>query len=169
MPRYLYRRATAADFPAILTLNAESVRYLSPLDTERLTWLDSLAASHQVAVSRDDGTIAAFLLALRAGTAYDSPNYRWFAARYPRFTYVDRIVVAASARRDGLAGRLYDELIKLAVAAGDPLLACEIDDEPPNPASQRFHARYGFREVGQQWLNGGTKRVSLQIRLLDGA
>jgi predicted GNAT superfamily acetyltransferase len=47
------------------------------------------------------------------------------------------------------------------------LVTCEYDVEPPNPASERFHARFGFREVGRQRLDGG-KLVSLQAAQVIG-
>jgi predicted GNAT superfamily acetyltransferase len=31
-----------------------------------------------------------------------------------------------------------------------PLLTCEVNLNPPNPGSIRFHHRIGFHEVGQQ-------------------
>jgi len=43
-----------------------------------------------------------------------------------------------------------------------PLITCEFDIEPPNPASERFHAKLGFREIGRQQLDSGRKTVSLQ-------
>ena len=88
--------------------------------------------------------------------------FRWFARRYPRFLYVDRIVVAGSTQARGAGSRLYRELHALAVHDAVPLITCEFDIEPPNPASERFHARLGFREVGRQLLHGGRKTVSLQ-------
>ncbi len=123
------RNPTPADFPAILQLNAESEHFLSPLTLPRLAELHAQAAYHRVVVA--DGELAAFLLALREGVTYDSPNYRWFA-RYPTFIYVDRVVVS------------------------------EFDIDPPNEISRKFHARFGFREVGTHWLAGNMKRVSLQ-------
>jgi predicted GNAT superfamily acetyltransferase len=33
--------------------------------------------------------------------------------------------------------------------------------------SAAFHARFGFREVGTQWVRGGVKRVSLQEAALE--
>lgn len=119
----------------------------------------------QVALHRvieHDGRIEAFLLALREGADYDSPNYRWFAQRHARFLYVNRIVVAADTQAPGAGSRLYREVYALASRDGVPLIACEFDIEPPNPASERFHARLGFREVGRQQLDGGSKTVSLQ-------
>jgi predicted GNAT superfamily acetyltransferase len=148
------------DATAVLALNAESVAVLSPLDALQLRALAAQAACFRVA--ERDGAIVAFLLALREGSAYASPNYRWFAARYPRFLYVDRVVVGAAARGDGLGAALYTDLFAFARAAGLDTLACEFDIEPPNEASRVFHARFGFAEVGRQRLPGG-KQVSLQV------
>ncbi|SBT09284.1 Putative acetyltransferase, GNAT superfamily (fragment) [Candidatus Accumulibacter aalborgensis] len=71
------------DFSQILALNEESARFLSPLSAERLALLHDEAAYHRVLEL--DGRVTAFLMALREGGAYDSPNYRWFVARYARF------------------------------------------------------------------------------------
>jgi hypothetical protein len=158
----MIRDATPDDFPAVLALNAEAVRYLSPLSEARLTHLHRQSACHRVVVL--DGRVAAFLLALREGADYDSVNYLWFAERYPRFLYVDRVVVHADLRGQGLGCALYDDLISLAARARVPHITCEFDLEPPNPASHAFHRRYGFREVGRQLVAGGTKEVSLQLR-----
>lgn len=122
--------------------------------------LDGQAALHRVV--EDEGFVTAFLLALREGAAYDSVNYRWFAERYPRFLYVDRVVVSKQRKSRGAGALLYRELFSFAVDQGLPLVACEVDLEPPNPDSLRFHARFGFTEVGQQLVAGGAKRVSLQ-------
>jgi predicted GNAT superfamily acetyltransferase len=156
------RDATTHDFPAILELNAASVHFLSPLDAGRLQHLHAQAAYHRVA--EIDGAVAAFLLALREGADYDSPNYRWFMRHYVQFLYVDRIVVAAAQQGRRLGARLYDDIIAFATNSGVAQLTCEFDLDPPNPASAHFHARYGFREVGRQWLGGGKKQVSLQAR-----
>ncbi len=158
----MIRAAVAADFPALLALNAESVHFLSPLDAARLRRLHTQAAYHRVVEMQ--GRVAAFLLALREGADYDSPNYRWFAQRYPRFLYVDRVVVARAAQGQGLGAKLYDDIIAVAAASGVAQLTCEFDLDPPNPASARFHQRHGFHEVGTQWLGAGKKQVSLQVR-----
>lgn len=156
--RGVIRDTRPADFAAILALNAESVHFLSPLDATRLIALDQIAAHHRII--EIDGTVVAFLLAFREGTTYDSPNYRWFAARYSEFLYIDRVVVAGAQQGRGHGTRLYEDLFACARAAR---IVCEFDLDPPNPASARFHAQHGFREVGRQWL-GGKKQVSLQLR-----
>ena len=156
----MLRDATSADFTAILALNEAFVSVLSPLDAARLARLHARAALHRVI--EQDGRIEAFLLAFREGADYDSPNYQWFAQRHVRFLYVDRVVVATGTQARGAGSRLYRDVYALALRDGVPLITCEFDIEPPNPASERFHARLGFREVGRQQLDDGRKTVSLQ-------
>ena len=163
----LIRPAIAADFPAILALNAALVHFLSPLDRARLRLLHEQAAYHRVV--EIDGGVVAFLLAFREGAAYDSPNYLWFAQRYSEFLYIDRVVVDPAQQGRAFGARLYDDLFAYARIAGVATVTCEFDLDPPNPGSQKFHARFGFREVGTQWLAGGKKQVSLQARTVRTA
>ncbi|UHQ20394.1 GNAT family N-acetyltransferase [Lysobacter sp. KIS68-7] len=149
-----------ADAAAILALNLESEEVLSPMDAARYAQLRAQAVYGRVL--EEDGTAIAFLLAFREGTAYDSPNYRWFDATCDAFLYVDRIVVAATHQGHGLGALLYEDLFAFARSSGVPRVTCEFDIEPPNEPSRRFHARFGFREVGTQVLGDGKKRVSLQ-------
>ena len=151
-----------SDLEQILALNQESVHFLSPLDASRLKRLHDAAAYHRVV--DDGGTIQAFLLAFREHADYDSENFRWFVRQYPRFLYIDRIVVASPARGLGLGARLYADIIAFAASTHIDPLTCEFDTDPPNPASAQFHARFGFREVGRQRIRGGAKEVSLQAR-----
>jgi hypothetical protein len=160
-PTMTLQPADARHFPAILALNAESVRFLSPLDAGRLAALHAEAARHVVATA--DGEVLAFLLAFGPGARYDSPNYRWFQARYADFLYVDRIVVATRAQGRGLGRMLYDDLFDAARRSDCARVACEVDSDPPNPASDRFHEVFGFREVGTQHLPDRGKTVSLKI------
>jgi predicted GNAT superfamily acetyltransferase len=158
------RNATTHDFPALLALNAEQVRFLSPLDAPRLAHLHAESVWHQVLESK--AGVCAFLLAFAPGADYDSPNYRWFEARSGRFLYVDRIVVAASAQGQGCGRRLYEALFDFARKAGFEAVVCEYDLDPPNPVSAAFHARFGFVEIGRQMANG--KHVSMQATNVDG-
>jgi predicted GNAT superfamily acetyltransferase len=160
----IIRDVQPADFAHILALNEESVRFLSPLTPDRLTWLDGLANYHRVV--EFEGDTVAFLLALREGSAYDSPNYRWFAEHCEQFLYIDRVVVSSKCRGQGLGDRLYEDLIAYARMQSVPQVTCEFDIDPPNEVSRRFHRKFGFREVGTQSVAAGTKRVSLQaVRL----
>lgn len=161
------RPVTPADYPAILALNLESEALMSPLDAERLAKLDRESAYHRVACDGDD--IVAFLLAFHEGADYDSPNYVWFAERYPTFLYVDRIAVAESHRGRKLGGQLYDDLFAFAREHDFEQITCEFYIVPFNEASSRFHARYGFGEVGTQWVANGAKQVSLQVAPVPAA
>lgn len=160
MTDVILRDATAADADRILALNDAEVAQTSAMDRGRLEELAALACRFTV-VDLDDRVIA-FLLAMDHTAAYDNENFRWFAARYPRFAYVDRIVVDAAAAGMGIGGRLYRDLFVHAYKRDLQRVVCEYNLEPPNPASRAFHDRFGFVEVGQQRVAGGTKLVSLQ-------
>ena len=159
----MIRDANPADAPAILALNLESEALMSPMDALRFAQLRDMAAYLRVA--EDESGVAAFLLAFREGTDYDSPNYRWFTERYERFLYVDRIAVAADRQGRGLGPALYANLFDFARAHEIPRVVCEFYSVPLNLPSQRFHARAGFSEIGSQWLDSG-KQVSFQEALL---
>ena len=154
------RRATPADFAAICALNLAEVQHTSPMDLSRLAFLDSLSCHHKVACV--DGVVSAFLLAMGSEAPYENENFAWFLARFPRFLYVDRIVVSATARAYRLGSRLYEDLFAYARDAAYPWVTCEYNLIPPNEPSQRFHDRFGFTEQGTQWVAGGAKKVSMQ-------
>lgn len=154
------RPARVEDVDAVLRLNTSWEHVTSPLDRAALLRLHEHAAYHRVAEGADG--VAAFLIAFREGADYDSPNYRWFAAAYERFLYVDRLVVSQDRHRSGLGSALYDDVIAFARAENVPRVVCELDIEPLNATSAAFHDRYRFREVGTQSVAGGTKRVSLR-------
>jgi predicted GNAT superfamily acetyltransferase len=141
------------------------VQYLSPLTPESLQWLHDAAAYHRVVV--DGGEIAAFLLALREGSMYESLNYRWFARHYDRFLYIDRVVVASQSRGTGIGRLLYADVFAIAGRSQVAHVTCEYDIDPPNEASRRFHEGLRFREVGTQSVAAGKKRVSLQAVALS--
>jgi len=156
----MIRDATPADFADIVRINAESEHFLSPMGLERLRFLHSQAAYHRVACNAD--RVDAFLLAFREGARYDSPNYLWFAARYPRFLYIDRVVVSLDSQARRWGTLLYENLFAYAREVRVPRITCEFDVEPPNPISARFHQKFGFQEVGRQSVAGEKKVVSLQ-------
>jgi len=159
------RTATTADHARIVALNAAEVAQTSAMDAARLAELEALACAHWVV--EHDGEAVAFLLAMNETAAYDNDNFRWFAAQLPRFVYIDRIVVDARAAGHGLGRALYAALSDLARSRGIEAVVCEYNLDPPNPASKAFHDRRGFREIGQQHVAGGRKRVSMQLLNLN--
>ncbi|HEY5337589.1 MAG TPA: GNAT family N-acetyltransferase [Rhizomicrobium sp.] len=158
----MLRDATSADWPELLALNEESVHFLSPMDAARLAQLAKAACSLRVV--EQDGAVAAFLLGFRRGANYDSPNFLWFNAREGDFVYVDRVVVSPEFRGRKFADLLYDDFESFARAQGVTRITCEVNVEPPNPVSLRFHERRGFREVGREGY--GVKTVSMLEQVL---
>jgi predicted GNAT superfamily acetyltransferase len=155
------RDAAPSDFARICALNLGEVVHTSPMDEARLEVLASLSCWFRVGCT--DGEVAAFLLAMRDGVRYENDNYQWFAARYPRFIYVDRVVVSPTCRGMGMGRLLYEELFQHARGVGIPSVACEYNIVPPNEPSRRFHDAFGFSQQGMQWLASGSKQVSLQV------
>ena len=145
----------------VLALNNAHAIELSRLDADQLRVLIRGAF-----YARRIGEIDAVLLAFDEGMMYDSPNYRWFCARYRRFVYVDRVVVAESARRRGYARQLYVDLFEHARWAGHDIVGCEVNHDPPKPASDAFHAALGFTEVGRALIHQTGKTVRYLVRAL---
>ena len=154
------RPLTDADGDAVLALNEEVVHKLAPMDEAAYRWyLGTVEVSWAAEV---DGAFAGFVLVLGPGHDYESENYRWFSERWDDFWYLDRVAVAASARRRGVGAAIYDALQAKAAEDGRPILL-EVNVEPPNEASLAFHEARGFREVGRLAHDGGAKVVSLQV------
>ncbi|MBE7210274.1 MAG: GNAT family N-acetyltransferase [Gluconacetobacter diazotrophicus] len=149
---------------ALLALNNDHQAELSPLTLPRLRELVA-----RCFLPARVGAADALLLSFDQDAQYDSPNFLWFRARHARFVYVDRVVVAPSRRGEGLAGALYDLLAETAFAAGHVVLACEVNLDPPNPGSDRFHRRAGFRPVGEAEVGGGKRVRYWECALSDPA
>jgi predicted GNAT superfamily acetyltransferase len=155
-------RVSVEDEVAILALNNEHAAELSWLEPERLSFLLSEAF-----YIRRIGSLEAFIMTFDQDARYDSPNFLWFRSRYPRFVYVDRVVVAAQARGRGHARRLYEDLFAEVARAGHSIVTCEVNADPPNPASDAFHAALGFAEVGDAVIHGGKKAVRYYLRQIQ--
>lgn len=142
----------------LLALNNAAVPAVNALDAAGLAAL--IEGAELALAVRQRGAVAGLLLAFGPGSAYASPNYRWFDARYGDFLYVDRIVVAEAGRGLGIGRGLYRAAF---ARAGARPLCCEVNLRPPNEASLRFHQRLGFREAGRQQTEGGAKEVALLV------
>ena len=156
-------RANDDELETVLTLNQANLDGVGPLDPERLRWLLAMTAESGQALVADDGEVAGFAMVFGPATAYDSVNYRWFVERYDSFGYLDRIVVAPSHRRRGIATLLYDAAEDAARETGR--LVCEVYVEPPNEASLAFHDRRGYAEVGRLAQANGKTCVMLEKAL----
>lgn len=150
------RPLTAADDAWAVALNNAAVPHVSAADAARFRWLAGMVAC--AAVAEIDGAPAGFIFAFLPGSDYDSENYRWFCARYDSFLYIDRVVVDAGHRGAGVGQALYRHVVEFGRGRAD-LLTCEVNEQPPNPGSMRFHERFGFRPLGRQQTEGGAKSV----------
>ena len=160
---YAVRDVESADLAAVLRLNRAAVPAVNDIDIEQMRWFATNAAYFRVAGSRHG--LLAFLIGMRPGTAYASPNYRWFCKRYEEFGYIDRVAVAPDARRLGLATRLYRDF-EASLPNDVAFLTCEVNIRPPNESSMLFHERYGFEQVASQVIDNGDKEVALLTKVI---
>lgn len=161
-PPFEVRTLTAADVPVLVAVNRAGVPGVNDIDEIEMA---TLVAAARLAVGVVDpahpDAVLGFVLGLPPGLDYASENYRWFSARSSDFLYVDRIAVAEGYRSAGFGARLYEEVFADAAASGAAEVFCEVNLEPPNPGSLRFHGRMGFAEVGRQATKGGKVVVAL--------
>ncbi|MBL8542754.1 MAG: GNAT family N-acetyltransferase [Hyphomonadaceae bacterium] len=154
------RDLSEADYDWVLALSARHEVETGKLDRAKLSAMHR--AAYWAAVIGERG---GYLLTFDQDGAYDSPNFLWFKARYPRFAYVDRIVVDPALRQSGFGRAFYEALFARARGDGHAIVTCEVNFDPPNPVSDAFHERLGFQEVGQAALANG-KRVRYLARSL---
>ena len=138
-----------AGYPAVPLATIEEIRSLFEL------------SSYRMAALNNEGEVVGFALALDPGAEYDSENYVFFEGRFENHLYIDRIVFADSARGLGLGTALYEDLFDFARMQGRSAVTCEVNLEPPNPGSLRFHRRFGFEDVDTQATKGGAVVVQL--------
>ena len=158
------RDAVAGDHAAILALNNTAIPHVNALSAGELAWLSGHANFFRLA--EDEDGLLGFSLVLPSGLDYWSDNYKWFAVRFDRFLYLDRVVVAERARRRGVGRQLYEALFAYGSGAW-PRVTLEVNLRPPNPDSERFHARLGFTTIGVREYEGGASAVLMMERALD--
>ena len=137
-----------SDIDAALELNNLNAPAVGEIDRTQLEFLIEHSL-YSFAIGAD--MLHAFCITFAPGAPYTSVNYQWFSQNYSEFVYLDRIVVSEKMRNKLLGAKLYaaveQRMIKDRCA---PILTCEVNLNPPNIGSIRFHNRIGFREVGQQ-------------------
>lgn len=151
------------DLADVVALNEASLPHVSSMDMEQTRWFAANAWYFRIA--RIDGQFAGFLIGLRPGIQYGSENYRWFCENYRDFGYIDRVAVAASVRRQGVASSLYDDFANT-LRGQVEVMTCEVNIRPANASSMRYHETHSFRIVASQETEGGTKEVAMMERTL---
>ncbi len=154
------RPITPDDLDAVVALNDEHVHLTAPMDRARL--IDFVDAAEHADVIDVDGQFAGFVITFGAGAAYDGTHFAWFAERYDDYCYLDRIVIHEEFQRRGLGTFTYDEIER---SCDHPVLALEVNIDPPNEPSLAFHGARGFAEVGQSDASGHL--VALMVKQLS--
>lgn len=155
------------DLERLHAANQASVPGVSTETIEDLAlWIEM--ATCLVATDSADSALG-FITVMPLGLkTYPSPNMRWFED-YVESTgksviYVDRIALSPEARGKRLGEALYQAVFDHFSEPDE--IGCEVNLQPPNPGSHRFHKRLGFREVGTQSFVPGEKSVTYYVRPL---
>jgi predicted GNAT superfamily acetyltransferase len=158
----LIQPLTTELLPQALALNNANVPAVSVSDSDGILRLLELS---EVAIAVvDEGApevLLAFALLMSPGSEYSSENYQWFSNRGTNFLYLDRIVVADDAQNQGVGRAIYEAVFAAASERGRDEVTCEVNVDPPNPGSLRFHDRLGFVEVGRLSTKGDSIVVAL--------
>ena len=151
------------ELDSVLALNNNAGEAILPLDGARLRHFWDNAEYFRVA--ERDGNLAGFLVGFGSASRHDSSNFAWFRERYPRFLYIDRIVVA-SRRRGGGLGRAFYADVQTHAELRYPHLACEVFLGQDNDPALLFHGSFGFREVGQNTMSNADGGADVRTSML---
>lgn len=157
------RNATTEDINDIIQINEEAIPAVNSVSYKAFLNFYKKRMYFKVAVDINN-IICGFLLVLPSGLDYKSLNYKWFTERYSKFVYIDRIAVSEKSRNMGIGKSLYLDLEK-SLNEYDKI-ACEFNIEPPNLISKYFHESLNYQNVGYQYTENNTKRVSLMIKYI---
>lgn len=133
---------------SIYDLNQANTPKVGPLESiNHLKKLIELSAYNLLV--QDDDEIVGFIICMREGSAYGSENYKFFTERLKKFLYVDRVAIDERHRRAGLGQAIYEDIF--AQASEDNLpIALEVNTQPINQPSLKFHEKMGFDKVGSR-------------------
>lgn len=154
------RLLEADDLMAVTAINNDGFPAVPITSVEEMAALVRLT-SLALVTETDAGEHVGFVLALDPGQDYPSENYVFFDATFDNHLYIDRVVLSENARGLGLGGEFYQRVFDKARRDGRSDVTCEVNLEPPNPGSLRFHRRWGFLDVGTQATKGGDVVVQL--------
>ena len=145
----IVRNIKSADLTRVLAINNANTPGVSELTLSELE-TDIKNCLHALAIDNEHGKVCAFCITFAPDAPDAGVNHRWFAERYASFVYLDRIAIDPTYQNLGLGVLLYQSVEQQMIdSAQHSLLCCEVNLQPPNPGSLRFHHRIGFTEVGQ--------------------
>jgi len=158
----LIRPFTQDDAEQVLQLNAACMPEVGTLDSQKLDGFAEWAP--YLRVVEVDSRVVGFLVGLTEQAPYTSPNFAWFKERYPSFAYVDRVAVDEAQRGTGWGPALYRDFEAWATEQQRPMICAEVNTEPPNPRSLRFHDLFGFDLVDQFQPYGPDLKVGMMVK-----
>ncbi|MCC2603855.1 GNAT family N-acetyltransferase [Planctobacterium marinum] len=158
-----FNQIETAYLPEILRLNNREVPHVNELDLKTLTILCNEAAF--VEVCTDEYAISGVIMGFMKGADNHGFNFNWFCDRFDNFLYIDRIFVSPIYKGKGIGKGLYQQAESFCRKNGIEALCCEVNEEPPNPASHLFHQRCGFEPV-QSVLHPEGKTVQMYRKLI---
>jgi predicted GNAT superfamily acetyltransferase len=163
----IVRNIVSTDVTRVLEINNANTPGVSELTMIELA-TDLKNSLHALVIDNEHGEVCAFCITFGPNTPDAGSNHQWFAERYKSFVYLDRIAIDSSHQNRGLGALLYQSVEQLMFnSAEHSLLCCEVNLEPPNPGSLRFHKRIGFTEVGQHSPQQGYLVSLLQKVIRD--
>ena len=161
------RNIEIADLARVLEINNANTPGVSELTMSELE-TDIENCLHALAIDNEKGEVCAFCITFAPDAPDAGANHQWFTERYESFVYLDRIAIDSNHQNHGLGAKLYQAVEqKMLQSAEHSMLCCEVNLEPPNPGSLRFHKRIGFIEVGQSIPEYANYRVSYLSKSLS--
>lgn len=155
------RNVKIQDINNIVQINEEAIPAVNSVSYDEFINFYKKKIYFKVAIDSNN-IICGFLLVLPSGLDYQSLNYKWFTERYSNFAYIDRIAVKKNFRGLGIGKNLYLDLENS--LDGFKMIACEFNIEPPNVISKNFHESLNYQNVGFQYTENDTKKVSLMLK-----
>jgi hypothetical protein len=163
----IVRDIVSADVTRVLEINNANTPGVSELTMIELA-TDLKNSLHALVIDNEHGEVCAFCITFDPNAPDAGSNHQWFAERYKSFVYLDRIAIDSSHQNRGLGALLYQSVeLHMLNSAEHSLLCCEVNLDPPNPGSLRFHERIGFTEVGQHSPQQGYLVSLLQKVIRD--
>jgi len=153
------QQLTQSDVEPIWLINEQGLPGTGKVTLQEISYLLELSTFSLGVFSNDE--LLGFVICLSPGTDYGSLNYAWFNTKYDEFIYVDRIAVSTGYRDRGIGSLLYKEVVSYSNQYSIPIVA-EVNLNPPNPGSMRFHERFQFEEIGI--LEHEDKSVTMLLR-----
>jgi len=158
----IVRNIVGTDVTRVLEINNANTPGVSELTLSELE-TDIKNCLHALAIDNEHGEVCAFCITFAPDAPHAGVNHQWFADRFESFVYLDRIAIDSNHQNRGLGALLYQTVEqRMLESAEHSLLCCEVNLEPPNPGSLRFHKRIGFVECGVEITAPGYVVTYLQ-------